>query len=245
MALNLRTMMPYSRMASCGVTFTVKRPGRASRTVPPVRGAPSSGATRSCAFTSHTSTRFPARAASRASAAETVDFPTPPFPVTITRRRSRRVGLGTRLDKLTRGGGQVHHAVDRRRPQESAAPAGAPGGRGAGREGGREGARERERRERGADPPVRRGPGARDDRARRHAGAARREPPLEGRRRLAPQEARGARGDDRRPRRARGSRSERERRPRVGESPMRRIAFINEKGGTCKTTLCVNVAARL
>ncbi|HSP81990.1 MAG TPA: AAA family ATPase, partial [Myxococcaceae bacterium] len=26
---------------------------------------------------------------------------------------------------------------------------------------------------------------------------------------------------------------------------MRRIAFINEKGGTCKKTLCVNVAARL
>src|SRR6266542_3006858 len=26
---------------------------------------------------------------------------------------------------------------------------------------------------------------------------------------------------------------------------MRRIAFINEKGGTCKTTLCVSVAARL
>jgi len=26
---------------------------------------------------------------------------------------------------------------------------------------------------------------------------------------------------------------------------MRRIAFVNEKGGTCKTTLCVNVAARL
>jgi chromosome partitioning protein len=26
---------------------------------------------------------------------------------------------------------------------------------------------------------------------------------------------------------------------------MRRLAFINEKGGTCKTTLCVNVAARL
>src|SRR5512142_2294795 len=25
---------------------------------------------------------------------------------------------------------------------------------------------------------------------------------------------------------------------------MRRIAFFNEKGGTCKTTLCVNVAAR-
>ncbi|HET6438024.1 MAG TPA: ParA family protein [Anaeromyxobacter sp.] len=26
---------------------------------------------------------------------------------------------------------------------------------------------------------------------------------------------------------------------------MRRIAFFNEKGGTCKTTLCVNVAARM
>src|SRR5512142_2040116 len=26
---------------------------------------------------------------------------------------------------------------------------------------------------------------------------------------------------------------------------MRRIAFFNEKGGTCKTTLCVNVAAHL
>ena len=26
---------------------------------------------------------------------------------------------------------------------------------------------------------------------------------------------------------------------------MRKVAFINEKGGTCKTTLCVNVAARL
>jgi chromosome partitioning protein len=26
---------------------------------------------------------------------------------------------------------------------------------------------------------------------------------------------------------------------------MRRIAFVNEKGGTCKTTLCVNVAAHL
>ena len=26
---------------------------------------------------------------------------------------------------------------------------------------------------------------------------------------------------------------------------MRRVAFINEKGGSCKTTLCVNVAAWL
>src|SRR5215208_2674441 len=139
MVRNLRTMRPYSRMASCGVTLTVERPGRTSRTALPDGGAPRSGATRSWAFTSHTSTRFPARAASRASAAETVDFPTPPFPVTITSRRSRRVGLATRLDKLTRGGGQVHHAVVRRPPEESAHPKGAPGGRGAGREGGREG----------------------------------------------------------------------------------------------------------
>ena len=26
---------------------------------------------------------------------------------------------------------------------------------------------------------------------------------------------------------------------------MRRVAFINEKGGTCKTTLCVNIGAWL
>src|SRR5690349_1709472 len=119
MVRNLRTMSPYSRIASGGVTFTVETPGTTSRTALPEGRAPRSGAIRSCAFTSQTSTRFPARAAMRASAAETVDLPTPPFPVTITRRRSRRVGLGTRLDKLTRGGGQVHHAV-RRDPRESA-----------------------------------------------------------------------------------------------------------------------------
>src|SRR5215208_5359480 len=139
MVLNLRTMTPYSRIASGGVTFTVEMPGRTSRATGPDGGAPSSGATRSCAFTSQTSTRLPERAASSASAAETVDFPTPPFPVTITSRRSRRVGESTRLDKLTRGGRQVHHAVVRRPPEESAHPKGAPGGRGAGREGGREG----------------------------------------------------------------------------------------------------------
>src|SRR5512146_310541 len=164
MVRNFTTMRPYSRMASCGFTSTVKSPGRTSRTALPEGGAPRSGAIRSCAFTSHTSTRFPARAARRASAAETVDFPTPPFPVTITSLRSRRVGLGTRLDKLTRGGGQVHHAV-RRDPGESAAPEGAPDRGGAGREGGREAALERGGRLRRPDPDQRCGPGARDDRA--------------------------------------------------------------------------------
>src|SRR5512138_3219231 len=158
MVRNLRTMSPYSRMASAGVTFTVETPGSASRMVPPAGGAPRSGATRSCAFTSQTSTRLPARAASRASAADTVDFPTPPFPVTITTRRSRRVGLGTRLDKLTRAGGQVHHAV-RRDPRESARQEGAPGGRGAGREGRREAPRQRGGRDGGPDAHLGRGPG--------------------------------------------------------------------------------------
>ena len=65
----------------------------------PAGGAPSSGATRSTALTSATSTRFPARAASSASAAATVDFPVPPFPVTTTRRRSSWSAGGT-LDKL-------------------------------------------------------------------------------------------------------------------------------------------------
>src|SRR5512138_3897638 len=135
MVRNLRTMRPYSRIASGGVTFTVERPGSASRIVPPAGGAPRSGAIRSCAFTSQTSTRLPARAASSASAADTVDFPTPPFPVTISSRRSRRVEGGTTLDKLTRGGGQVHHAVRRPREEQPAAREGPEGGRGAGREG--------------------------------------------------------------------------------------------------------------
>src|SRR5512138_1884444 len=135
MVRNLSTRSPYSRIASGGVTLRVKTPGTASRIVPPVGGAPSSGAIRSCAFTSQTSTRLPARAASSASAADTVDFPTPPFPVTISRRRSRRGEGATRLDKLTRGGRQVHHAVRRPREEQPAAREGPEGGRGAGREG--------------------------------------------------------------------------------------------------------------
>ena len=89
MARSLTTCMPYSRSAAAGVTFTVEIPGRASRMVEPESGAPSNGATRSVAFTSATSTRRPARAASRAIAAATVDLPVPPFPVTTTSRRSR------------------------------------------------------------------------------------------------------------------------------------------------------------
>src|SRR5512138_1576367 len=177
MVRNLTTMRPYSRMASCGVTFTVNTPGTASRISGPERGAPSSGAIRSCAFTSQTRTRFPARAATSASAAATVDFPTPPFPVTITSRRSRRGGAATRLDKLTGGGGQVHHAL-RRSPEEPALQEGARGGGGAVREGDRQGPR--------LGRPHRRVPvarrdgarGARDAGARDDAGAARREPAL-------------------------------------------------------------------
>src|SRR5512133_2801162 len=240
-------MRPYSRIASAGVTFTVERPGSASLTVPPAGGAPRSGAMRSCAFTSQTSTRLPARTASRASAADTVDFPTPPFPVTISSRRSRRGEEATRLDKLTRAGGQVHHALRRPREEQSAAQEGARGGRGAGREGDRDPPRERRALRRAAGPRLRGGAREGDAREGRRAGAPRREPAVEGRRRGAAAEARGARGAARRPHRQ-GGRARPRRRGRSGlrrALGMRRIAFINEKGGTCKTTLCVNVAARL
>ena len=83
-------MIPYSRIASGGVTFTVKSPGRASRMVEPAGGAPRSGAIRSRAFTSHTRTRFPDAGGEDARAADTVDFPTPPLPVTTTSLRSSK-----------------------------------------------------------------------------------------------------------------------------------------------------------
>src|SRR5689334_3724953 len=128
MLRNRSTMRPYSRIASRGATFTVKRFGRTSRVSGPEGGAPSIGATRSCAFTSQTSTRFPAREASSARAAETVLLPTPPFPVTTRRRRSRSSGKA--LDKLAAGGGEVHHE-HRGSREEPDGETRARGGRGA------------------------------------------------------------------------------------------------------------------
>src|SRR5512136_1255765 len=134
MAWKRTTCRPYSRSAAGGVTLTVKRPGRASRMAGPAGGAPSSGATRSVAFTSATSTRLPARTPSTASAAATVDLPVPPLPVTTTRRRSKG-GPGATLDKLEWGGGQVHHGL-RRALQEPGREAGHRHRRGAGHQGG-------------------------------------------------------------------------------------------------------------
>src|SRR6266545_5002721 len=192
MVWNLRTIRPYSRIASCGVTFTVKTPGSASRTAPPEGGAPSSGATRSCAFTSQTRTRFPWRAATSASAAEMVLFPTPPLPVTTRRRRSR--SPCTALDKLATGGGEVHHAHGRF-PEESGREARARGGRGARGQGRDAAPVERARHPRRADLRLvraRRQVHLRPRRADRHAGG---EPPDHRGRRGAAQAPRRARGD--------------------------------------------------
>src|SRR3954454_3946917 len=58
-----------------------------------IPGATSTSSWRvSSAATSHTITRFPRRAATRARHEATVVLPTPPFPVTKTRRLSRRKG---------------------------------------------------------------------------------------------------------------------------------------------------------
>src|SRR5512137_1353652 len=108
MARTFTTMSAYSSSEWRGSTFTVEMPGRTWRTAGPDGRAPSMGATRSRASTSATRTRFPRRAASVARAAATVDFPTPPLPVTTTRRRSSKSGPDTALDKLTTRGGEVH-----------------------------------------------------------------------------------------------------------------------------------------
>src|SRR5918994_6503103 len=53
-----------------------------------------SSGSRSCSATSHTTTRFPRRAAARPSAAARVVFPTPPLPVTRTSRLSSSEDTG-------------------------------------------------------------------------------------------------------------------------------------------------------
>src|SRR5512136_2489271 len=108
MARTLTTMSAYSSREWRGSTLIVEIPGTTGRTTGPEGRPPSMGATRSRASTSATRTRFPRRAASRARAAETVDFPTPPLPVTTTRRRSSKSEPDTTLDKLSSGGGEVH-----------------------------------------------------------------------------------------------------------------------------------------
>src|SRR5512137_1204981 len=108
MARTFTTMSAYSSSEWRGSTLTVEMPGRTGRTTGPEGRPPSMGATRSRASTSATRTRLPRRAASMARAAETVDLPTPPLPVTTTRRRSSKSEPDTTLDKLTSRGGEVH-----------------------------------------------------------------------------------------------------------------------------------------
>src|SRR5580704_15269340 len=67
-------------------------PGAISRGVKSVGGASKSDVTSPLASTSHTRTRLPCSAASWARPAATVVLPTPPLPVTNTRRRSNRSG---------------------------------------------------------------------------------------------------------------------------------------------------------
>ena len=90
MVWNFSFISPYSRMASWGRTFTELMPGTTSPTVVPGAGPPRRPGMRSLVLTSQTRTFFPWRAAARARAAERVDLPTPPFPVTTSRRLWKR-----------------------------------------------------------------------------------------------------------------------------------------------------------
>src|SRR5580765_316694 len=84
----------YSRKESSVFIVIANSPSWTSRGVN-ARGAHSNVAAKvPLASTSHTRTRFPRRAASRASAAEIVVLPTPPLPVTNTSRRSNKSVTG-------------------------------------------------------------------------------------------------------------------------------------------------------
>src|SRR5689334_18656406 len=67
-----------------------KTPGCTSRGLNPIGPHSKKSARSPLASTSQTSVRFPRSAASTANAAAIVDLPTPPLPVTNSRRRSRR-----------------------------------------------------------------------------------------------------------------------------------------------------------
>ena len=82
----------YSSIACCGSIEIVNSPGSSSTSRNCSRSASNSPWMRSWLASSTTIVRSPWRAASSPSAIATVDFPTPPLPVTNTRRLSRSAG---------------------------------------------------------------------------------------------------------------------------------------------------------
>ncbi len=79
-------MSPYSSSAREGSRFTAKMPGATGAMSAPMGAVPKSVEKRSFALHAQQRTRLPRAAYPSASAAVTVVFPTPPLPVTKTKR---------------------------------------------------------------------------------------------------------------------------------------------------------------
>src|SRR5215469_8298612 len=94
--------MPYSSSALSGLMLTAQTLSATAATVDPMGGTPSMTLRRSLALHMATSTRLPLAASASASAAHTVVLPTPPLPVTRTKRLSASVDI--RGAPLARGG---------------------------------------------------------------------------------------------------------------------------------------------
>src|SRR6516225_3609720 len=85
--------MPYSSSALSGLMLTAQTFSATGATLGPIGGTPSITLSRSLALHIATSTRLPLAASASASAAHTVVFPTPPLPVTRTKRLSASVDM--------------------------------------------------------------------------------------------------------------------------------------------------------
>src|SRR5689334_12163828 len=249
-------------MDASGWRSTIERLGSTAVTSAPTSRCPSLRARRPPVLTSQSSVLIPADASRSASEAATVLFPTPPFPVTSRRRLSSRPdmrGKERRTVRIASAGCQrARRACLTRPPRAAKSPAGQ--GRHAeeqcdGQEDGRDGrvaVREArpgsplQRAVRGRDPDPDPADALRQGRPGQEPplGARGDEPAFDRGRRVAAAEDRGPRHHAE-PHRGQAGEGSGAAPLSPGAPPVRRIAFVNEKGGTGKTTLAVHVAAWL
>src|SRR5919109_994822 len=106
--LDLSWYWSHSSLARSGSMEMPNSPGASSCSSWPAGVSPNSVGSRSCSATSQTIVRFPARAAPSPRAAATVVLPTPPLPVTTTRRLSNSSGIGRKREGFTRARANRH-----------------------------------------------------------------------------------------------------------------------------------------